>query len=152
MQYLFTTSSDISDGPILSFDLLTREIRISDHRSENFVAEKTPFPLDDLFDETCRHRLDRMALSDLVFLHEKFGEIIRQLTELAESDRIPLKADNTLAIEVTAENYHVVIEQNVSFRTLTRHEFVQLLIGQLNQAQFKRFYRKLLERDLACDE
>jgi len=152
MRFLFTTSSDISDGVILTFDMKTRAIHISDHRMPDAVCEKLPFPVDTLFDVSCRHRLSRMAISDLVFRHENFEAVIHKLIELDQSGQIRPGIGNTLAIEISVTNHLESIGQHWCIRTLTVHEFTCLLIGQLNQAQFKLLYRKLLEQDMAAEE
>lgn len=147
MRFIFTTSSDISDGPILTFDLETREIRIACHRTVDSFSEELPQRFDDLFVGECRFRLKEMALSDFDFLHESFDVLVRRLFELAEQDRFHMGGVEEIAIEVVLANYDEVIGPNRSERSLSAKEFLDVLLGPLNRAQFVKRYKELLGRE-----
>ena len=147
MRYLFTTSSDISDGVILTFDLKTRIIRVSCHRTEEPFFEEFPKRFDDFFRVECRNRLDTMALSDLEFEHESFDALADRMSELAEQDQFRMGSAEEIAVEVVLANYDEVIEPNRINRSLTADEFLDVLLGPLNRAHIVKRYKELLKRD-----
>ena len=151
MIFLFTTSSDISDGVILTFDLKTRVIRISSCRRTDGYFEEFPIRIDDLFCLSCHHRLGEMAFSDLVFQSEAFDSLVDRLFELTEQDMFDMGGAEETAIEVVVTNYNEMIGLNKSNRSLTGNEFKIVLIGHLSRSLYMKIFRRYLVRDLGIE-
>lgn len=151
MRYLFTTSSDISDGVILTFDLKTRIIRVSSQRRADGFFEEFPVHIGDLFCPSCHHRLGEMAFSDLVFRNEAFDSLVDRLFELTEQDMFDMSGAEETAIEVVVTNYNEMIGSNKSNRSLTGEEFKVVLIGHLYRSLYMKIFRQYLDRDLGIN-
>ncbi len=147
MRYLFTTSSDISDGAILTFDMKTREIRIGCHQRREAEFTTLEWTVDDLVDAKSRPAIQTMVFSQITFQSDTFRHILRQLDEFVDSGRAAWHGDNTLAVEVNVADYETVITGSTGFTTMTRSEFANVLIGHLNDMQFARFCGQLLKQE-----
>ncbi len=147
MRYLFTTSSDISDGAILTFDMKTREIRIGCHQRREAEFTTLEWTVDDLVQPENKSQMETMIFSRLAFQSDTFRHILRKLDDFVDSGRASLHGDNTLAVEVNVADYATVITGSTGFTTMTRSEFTNLLIGHLNDMQFARFCGQLLKQE-----
>ncbi len=147
MRYLFTTSSDISDGVILTFDMKTREIRIGCHQRREPEFTTLEWSVDDLVDEKSRPAIQTAVFSQITFQSDTFRHILRKLDEFVDSGRAALHGDNTLALEVNVADYATIITGSTDFTTMTRSEFANVLIGYLNDIQFARFRGQLLKQE-----
>ena len=156
MKYIFSQSSknslsDTSNGETLAFDMKTREIKMNGHRKylgRDVITEILPVSVDDLFDNSFRRNRRGMFFSEIVFRLDPFVKIIRKLTDLDYSGRMNFGVDSTYTIEVTVPYYHDVIDGKASSRTLIKSDFVRLLIGNLNKAQYWIFCHQLQKWDI----
>ena len=145
---IFTTSSDISDGIILSLDLKSGEIRIDLYQTEDVTGRRMDLTFGDLFGQSFDAGSDAMFLSRLEMNPRAFDKLVCNIMEFIETENVCVQ-DCTLAIEVSTRYYSsVVFGRDCDSRTLTYCEFTYLLVGWLS-ATHGRLYRKhLLEQEL----
>jgi len=147
-QILFTTSSDISDGVILTFDLKSKDITITENQTKDRQTKILEVQVDDLFDSGSLP-VDSLIASNLKFHHGNFKRLLQQILGFMDASNVI--ADSTLAMEVVVNHFHIVYGTSSDFRTLTRWEFALLLCNLLNVAQFKLYRESLLIQESRND-
>ena len=131
---IFTTSSDISDGIILTFDLKSGEIRIDLYQTEDVTGRRMDLTFGDLFGQSFDAGSDAMFLSMLEMNPRAFDKLVCNIMEFIETENVCVQ-DCTLAIEVRTRYYSsVVFGRDCDSRTLTHCEFTYLLVGWLSAA------------------
>jgi len=140
-QILFTTSSDISNGVVLAFDLKTKDITITEYQTKDRQTKVLEVQVNDLFDSGSLP-VDSLIASNLQFHHGNFKRLFQQILGFMDSANVI--ADSTQAMEVVVNHYEIASETSVDYRILTRWEFVLLLYNLLNVAQFKLYRESLL--------
>jgi len=147
-QILFTTSSDISDGVVLAFNLKSKDITITEYQTKDRQTKVLEVQVDDLFDFDSMP-VDSLIASNLKFHHGNFKRLFQRI--LGSMDSSKWITDYTLAVEVVVNHYEIVYETSGDYRTLTRWEFALLLCNLLNVAQFKLYRESLLIQESRND-
>jgi len=148
-QLIFTTSSDIADSVILTFDLESKEITISEYQTGDCQTKILETEVDDLFDQDFLPQ-ESVIASNLRFHYGNIKRLVQEILDFIVLTHVKV-TDYTLAIEVKTDHFGSIYGMSGDLRSLTCCEFLHHLIGLLNIAWFKIYREHLLVQETYND-